>query len=211
MLSRVALVVVILGCAGAVGWTLWRQSHPTDTGGCEPEGGLRCGANGIEVCTAGALTAGVPCTGGCKDGDGVARCQTEAGNLTAPIGAWCQPGMTVCSHDATTLLVCRGGRLALGATCAKGCVDQGEGKAIFCLDENDGIRFADGFPCPGFSPTFPDGRERACGADGVQLLVCQEGLLVPDASARCKRCAESRTGQVACEAETGETGETPPG
>lgn len=194
---QVLLVVVVAGSVGAVGWTLWRERQAAQNGACEPNGGLRCNGAAIELCEDGVLSQGVPCTGGCTEDGGVARCTTEAGAITAPVGAVCQAGMSVCSHDAVSLLVCKDGRLAVGAACPKGCVDQGEGKGLFCLDEADGIRFAEGFPCPGFSRASAE-PELACGPDGEALLVCKDGLLALDASRRCHPCQQSRTGALTC-------------
>lgn len=197
-LRRVALAVVLLACASVVAWTLWRdRAAATD---CQPDGGLRCSDRAIALCDGGKLVAGVPCTGGCVDDGGVARCVTEAGALTAPVGAVCEAGMSVCSHDALSLLVCRDGRLAVGASCPHGCLDQGEGLGLFCLDDKDGIRFAEGFPCPGFS-RGPE-PERTCGHDSETLLVCKDGLLVFDATKRCHPCNQARNGALTCEGAT---------
>ncbi len=131
------------------------------------------------------------------------RCVTDRNTLTAPVGAVCQPGMVVCSHTSTELLTCVDGRLAAGAVCPKGCVDEGEGRAIYCLDANEGIRFPSGFPCPGFRTGATDGRERACGTDGQTLLVCEGGTLVPE-ERRCQECIQTRSGTVSCLTTEGE-------
>jgi hypothetical protein len=205
---QVVMIVVIVACVGAIAWALFPARPAATDGACAPEGGLRCASSlsapeaHLELCQGGTLVPSIACPGGCLDDGGVARCRTESGALAAPVGAGCQPGMSLCTHDATALLVCREGRLVRAAECPKGCVDQGDALGLFCLDATDGIRFAAGFPCPGFKPPA-DGVERACGPDEKGLLRCEGGLLVPDPMV-CSECAQSRTGDVTCVDELGE-------
>ncbi|MBT9560504.1 MAG: hypothetical protein IV100_31055 [Myxococcales bacterium] len=205
---QIAMVLVILTCVGAIAWALFPTRPAAGDGTCAPEGGLRCASSTastearLELCEGGTLVPSIACPGGCLDDGGGARCRTESGALAAPVGAGCQSGMSLCTHDATALLVCRDGRLARAAECPKGCVDQGDALGLFCLDATDGIRFAAGFPCPGFKAPA-DGVERACGPDEKGLLRCENGLLVPDPTV-CTECAQSRTGDVTCVGENGE-------
>ena len=205
---QLMMVLVILACAAAVAWALIPTRPAAADGSCAPDGGLRCASNAssseaqLELCEGGTLVPSISCPGGCLDDGGVARCRTESGALAAPVGAGCQRGMSLCTHDATALLVCRDGRLVRAAECPKGCVDQGDALGLYCLDATDGIRFAPGFPCPGFEAPA-DGVERACGPDEKGLLRCENGLLVPDTTL-CAECAQSRTGDVSCVDELGD-------
>ena len=133
------------------------------------------------------------CAGGCSEADNVARCVDERGSLRAPVGALCQPGMGLCGLTAQTLLVCREGRLALGAECPGGCFDAGESAGLYCNDEQESLRFAAGFGCPRFERQSP----YTCGADSRGLLVCVDGLLSAH-TVRCDRCVQTRAGQVTC-------------
>ena len=140
------------------------------------------------------------CTGGCTDQAGEVTCRSSEGSLVAPAGASCTPGMGMCAIDPpSTLLVCRDGRLTLGARCPKTCEDHGQGAALYCLDEADGIRFAEGFACPGFKK----GQEIVCGPDGKSLLRCEDGLLTSHPAVTCHTCTQQRGGQLTCLAEDG--------
>jgi len=204
------LAVALVAVAGIVAVIWWQQKRPTaPTAECTPEGGLRCVEGAIHLCADGVTTKAGDCPGGCDDQDGIARCLAQDGTLTAPPGALCQTGMALCGVDGKSLLVCRDSRLVTGAECPGGCFESDEGGGLYCVDDSQGIRFAEDFPCPKFPGQV---RTYACGADGKQLLRCEEGLLKPH-TVTCARCDQRRSGRLACTGSDGavldpDTGQT---
>jgi hypothetical protein len=199
--QKVAVKLAVIGIGAAVGLcgalaaALLLGLQPLPRGECTPEGGLRCNGQVIQLCTGGHLVSVGTCAGGCTDQGGEVSCRDGTGSLVAPAGAACTPGMGMCAVEpANTLLVCRDGRLAAGARCPKACEDRGQGAALYCLDEADGIRFAEGFACPGFQKTD----EIVCGANGKSLLRCKDGLLASYPDVTCHSCAQQRGGKLTC-------------
>lgn len=192
LIVAAALVVAI------VAFVLSRDGGPVDE--CTPDGGIRCDGRNIAVCQGGKLVVAGACEGGCTSDGTSTRCLNADGSLVAPLGAACSRGVGMCGLEPGSLLVCREGALAKAAICPKGCLDEGGGGALFCMDERGGIRFAEGFGCPRFGGKM-DGL--ACDVDGKRLLACQGEVLAPH-TVTCDICVQQRTGPVSCLNEAGD-------
>ncbi len=189
----IPIALLILGAGAAQYLSDKRETGAADTGGCTPEGGLRCENGQILICEGAKQRPAGVCEGGCTEENGIASCFDVSGTLVAPEGAACRPGMAMCSITGATLLVCEAGVLQKAATCPAGCVDQGNNTGLYCLDERDALRFAAGFACPEFATQT----KYACGADSQQVLVCKDGILA-EHTTRCEACVQTRQGGITC-------------
>ena len=173
---------------------------PQQTAGavCAPEGGLTCNGTELQICTDGTVKSAGTCPGGCDDTSGVVRCKANNGSALAPVGAACRQGVTLCGVglDSPALLTCNGGRMTQVASCPSGCIDEGETGALFCMGPKGGLRFHEGFQCPGFNK---GSTEYACGPDGAVVLRCEAGKLAVASDRACVECYQAQaTGAVSC-------------
>jgi len=189
----IAGAAIILAAGAAQYYSDKQNAPPPEDGTCAPEGGLRCDDANLQICIQGKLQTAGACPGGCKEDAGVARCLDTRGFLIAPEGAGCRQGMGLCGITPNTLLVCQNGALKKAADCPAGCTDEGENGGLYCLDNRDSLRFAEGFACPRFDAP----RAFACGGDGRTLLTCKDGLLAKHTT-KCDACFQGRRGDVTC-------------
>ena len=176
-----------------------KEPAPQTTPECEPEGGIKCEGDRLELCTKGVLVNAGECPGGCKTAGREARCFDASKSLIAPEGTACQPGMALCSMTPNTLLVCRDGTLQKAADCPRGCLDRGDGSMIYCLDDTEHVRFAKGIGCTGLGDQF----RLACAADGRSVLQCSKEYYTLY-STQCHTCKQGRNGSLACLNEVGD-------
>ena len=201
----IALIVAVSSC----------KSQQRVDATCAPEGGLTCNETELQICTDGAVKSAGACPGGCDDTSGVVRCKANNGSALAPVGAACRQGVTLCGVglDSPALLTCNDGRMTKVASCPSGCIDEGETGALFCMGPKGGLRFHEGFQCPGFKKGSP---EYACGPDGTSVLRCEAGKLVVASDRACVECYQAQaTGAVSCKNAEGQlidlaTGEPTP-
>jgi len=170
----------------------WRQAEEPAPG-CQPEGGIQCTENVLNICKNGALFKAGTCQGGCQTKGREARCFDQSKSLVAPIGAACQEGMALCGMTPNTLLVCDKGTLQLAGECPGGCIDRGDGSMLYCANKDNDLRFAEGMGCSGLGEPF----QLACGMDGKTVLKCQDNYYVKHAS-NCYICSQQHDGQLSC-------------
>jgi hypothetical protein len=162
---------------------------------------------GDSTCTYDGYVAGEPCTEEGKpecstDKKAMLKCEAkhwkqidtcdgQNGCVANALGAKCDKGKATvgssctadnegnaaCSPDGKALLICRSGKMALGAACKgmHGCREQGTK-----IDCNQTI--ADlGDPCDGYEGRY------ACSSDKKERLVCKQGKMAKDKA--CKSCS----------------------
>lgn len=189
------ILLLVSALAAGSAWQFFkdRSAAAPATTVCEPEGGLVCVENAVQVCENGTTVDRGVCSGGCQDKDGIVRCRNAAGNLVAPVGGICRPGMSLCGMDDKSLLVCKEGLLVVGALCPGGCSDEGEDQGLFCRGEDGSLRFAEGAACPQFADRTP----YACGPNGNSLLGCKGGVLTTR-EVQCHTCFQRARGDLKC-------------
>ncbi|HIA01191.1 MAG TPA: hypothetical protein EYN06_09530 [Myxococcales bacterium] len=195
--TAILKIVIATALGGIVVYLAMTRIHsdeaPKPEIECLPNGGLSCDGSTLQQCKSGKTVSIGPCEKGCTNTHGIVRCHNGKGVLVAPEGTSCSKGMAVCGFSPNTMLVCTHGTLQKAADCPGGCFDQGDKGGLYCLDEQESLRFPIGFACP----TFKKANLYACGADSKSLLVCKKGVLMPH-SVSCTYCAQTRTGELSC-------------